>query len=62
MKALKVVYFTGLSAWLALAGVLAAGVLPEVAAKVAGAVGGALCILNAFVGVAAFTMKGGCNG
>ncbi len=56
MKALKVVYFAGLAAWLALAGVLAADVLPEVVARVAGAVGGALCILNAFVGVAAFTM------
>ena len=61
MKALKVVYFAGLAAWLALAGVLAADVLPEVVQRVAGAVGGALCILNAFVGVAAFTMKGGAN-
>ena len=56
MKTLKVVYFTGLAAWLVLAGVLAADVLPEAVARVAGAVGGALCILNAFVGVAAFTM------
>ena len=59
MKALRVAYFAGLAAWLALALVLASGVMPETAAKVAGAVGGALCILNAFVGVAAFTMEGG---
>ena len=56
MKALKVVYFAGLAAWLALVGVLAADVLPEVAQKVAAAVGGSFGILNAFVGVAAFTM------
>ena len=62
MKTLKAVYFAGLAAWLVLMGILAADVLPEVAQRVAGAIGGALCILDAFVGVAAFTMKGGCNG
>lgn len=59
MKALKIAYFTGLAAWLALVAMLE--MLPSGMVRPVAAVGGALCILNAFVGVAAFTMptKGG---